>query len=266
MQYTIELLELWWACLTAAMKDRSLAFPISLVIGFIIGALFWWLAVQSAKLWNRRFHMKVSLQVLCGITALFAVIFTVTFASSKNLEDAIKLRLQAWKEKALADPEWQHESFCDAWDAVAKLGHEADVRLSPSPRTDKSLNIISMGHAESRAAVSRTFATNALRRFETDHPYMASILATATEVPKDRIDISMLSWFKDNPGQPYPLEEGVNVAVGMLQDGAKGQVEEVASYTRRMSIALFIISQVLLFGVIAFFAHRANRPASISRA
>jgi hypothetical protein len=94
---------------------------------------------------------------------------------------------------------------------------------------------------------------------------MASILSTATEVPKDRIDISMLSWFKDHPGESYPLEEGVNVAVGMLQDGAKGQVDAVASYTRRMTVALFIISQMLLFGVIAFFAHLANRPASISR-
>jgi len=266
MQYTIELLELWMACIIIAMKDRSLAFPISLVIGFALGALFWWLAVKSAKLWNRRFSMKIGLQVLCGLTALLAVIFTVTFASSKNLEDAIKLRLQAWKGLALLNEEWQRESFCDAWDAVARLGTEPNVRLSPSPRTDPSLNLITMGDAVSRAAVSRTYATNSLRRFEIDHPYMASILSPASDIPKERIDISMLSWFKDHPGQPYPIEEGVNVAIGMLQDGAKAQVDAVASYTRRMSAALFIISQILLFVIIAFCAHRSNRPATSIKA
>jgi uncharacterized protein YneF (UPF0154 family) len=266
MQYTVELLELWWACLTAAMKDRSLAFPISLVLGALIGGLFWWLAAMSARLWNRRYYLKTGLQILCGIAALLAVVFAVTFASSKNMEDAVKIRLQQWKEAALSDSDWQDECFSEAWDAVAELGHEADVHLSPSPRTDKSLRLLSMGHPESRSAVARTYASMSLHRFEKDRPYLASILTPSGEIPKDRIDTSMIGWFRENAGQPYPLEQGVIVAVGMLEDGAKQQTEAVAAYTRRLSLALFLITQLIVFITIGYFAHRANRPASAPRA
>lgn len=266
MQYTVELLELWWACLTAAMKDRSLAFPVSLVLGAVIGAIFWWLAALSARLWNRRFYLKPGLQVLCGVAALLAVIFSITFASSKNMEDAVKIRLQQWKEKAVVDTDWQNESFCDAWDAVAKLGHEPDVRLSPSPRTDKSLNLLSMGHPESRRAVTTTYASASLKRFEKDRPYLASILSPSSEIPKDRIDTSMINWFRDHAGQPYPLEQGVLVAIGMLEDSAKQQTEAVSAYTQRLSLALFLISQLIVFITIGYFAHRANRPSYAARA
>jgi hypothetical protein len=265
MQYTIDYLELWWACLTVAMKDRSLAFPISIVVGGLIGALFWWLATQWTKLWNKRYQVRVGLQVLCGFTLLLTIIFSVTFASSKNLEEVIKFRLQKWKETALGDQDWTKECFCDAWDAVAKLGLEASVRLSPSPRTDSSLRIITMSHAESKTAVSRTYATKALKRFESDSPYLASILSPAAEIPKERIDLSMLSWFMDHPGQGYPLEQGMNVALGMLQDKPKQKVDDVAAYIQRMSVCLFLIIQIILFVIIALFAHQANRPASVVR-
>ena len=266
MQYTVELLELWWDCLTAAMKDRSLVFPISLVLGALIGGLFWWLAALSARLWNRRFYLKPGLQVLCGVAALLAIVFSITFASSRNMEEAVKIRLQQWKEKAVNDSEWKRETFCDAWDAVAELGHEPDVRLSPSPRTDKSLTMMSISNPESQRAIAQTYASESLERFEKDRPYLASILSPSSEIPKDRIDASMINWFSENSGEPYPLGEGVLIAIGMLEDSAKQQTEAVAAYTRRLSFALFLITQLIVFITIAYFAHRANRPASAARA
>jgi hypothetical protein len=265
MQYIIDYLELWWDCLTVAMKDRSLAFPISIVIGVLIGTLFWWLATQWSKLWNKRYQVRVGLQMLCGFTLLLTVVFTVTFASSKKLEEVIKFRLQKWRETALGDQDWTRECFCDAWDAVAKLGHEPTVRLSPSPRTDPSLHVIAMSHAESKTAVGRTYATKALKRFKSSCPYLATILKPATEIAKETIDASMLSWFMDNPGQGYPLERGMGIALAMLQDGAKHEVDVAATYISRMSIGLFLIIQVILFVIISLFAHQSNRPASVTR-
>ena len=58
MQYTVELLELWWASLAATMKDRSLVFPISVVLGAFAGVICWMLAAYSARLWNKRFYLK----------------------------------------------------------------------------------------------------------------------------------------------------------------------------------------------------------------
>lgn len=262
MQYSIELLELWWACLTAAMKDRSLAFPISLVIGLLLGALFWWLAVQSARLWNKRFHMKPGLQVLCGLAAFLAIVLALTFTSSSHMEAAIKLRLSQWKQQMVNDNDWKHEAFCDAYDAVAKLGQEADVPVEPSPRTDPSILKLSMGHAESKKAVIRVYVSSSLEKFKKERPYLHGIINPERDIPEERLDASLVSWFRDHSGEPFPAEQGVEVVATMLEYGAKQQMEPVAEYTKRLSLALFLISQFVVFGAIAFFAHRANRPAT----
>ena len=264
MQYIVEFLELWGACLKAAFKDRSLAFPITFVVGALAGALFWYLAALVARLFNKRFHLKLGLQILCGGAALLAVIFALTFTSSRYMEEAVKMRLSAWKNEVLLDQDWQHEAFCDAWDAVAKAGHEADVRPEPSPRTDSTINIMSMGHPESKKAVVRTYTHAAFVRFSQDHPYLMSVLSPSPEIPEDRLDASTISWFTDHPGEPYPLERGIAVVVAILEDQARNQTKAVAQYTQRMSIALFGITQLIVFGVIGFIANRSNRPA-ISR-
>lgn len=261
MQYTIEFLELWWACLTSALKDRSLAFPISLLIGAITGGCFWWLAAMSSRLWNRRFHLKLGLQILCAIAAVLAVLFAITFSSSYKMEDAVKSRIAAWTDEVKLDAEWSNEIFCDAWDEVARLGHEADVGVEPSPRTDPSITTISMGNPETKKAVVKIYVKASLEKFKFDHPYLDSIISPSSDLPEGRLNASTLAWFRDHPGEAYPLEEGVNVAVTMLEEQAKDQTLEVSAYTRRLSIALFLITQLLVFVVIAVCAQRSNKPA-----
>jgi hypothetical protein len=264
MEYTIEYIELWWACVSSAMKDHTLAFPISLVIGVLAGGLFWWLAAQSAKLWNQRYYLSIGLQSLCGIAALLAVVLAITFTSSRYMEAATKVRLSIWKQETVNDVEWKQEAFCDAWDAVAQAGQEADVRVEPSPRTDPTLQSLSMGNPESKKAVIRTYVASALTKFATDSPYLHGILNPSAEIPEERLNYSLQSWFTDNPGTSFPAEQGVGVVVTMLEDEAKDKVASVAAYTKRLSLALFVISQLLVFGVIAFVANRSNRPATVA--
>lgn len=264
MEYTIEYIELWWACVSSAMKDHSLAFPISLFIGALAGGLFWWLAAQSARLWNQRYYLNIGLQILCGTAAMLAVVLAITFSSSKYMEDATKIRLNIWKLDTANNEEWKQEAFCDAWDAVAKVGQEADVRVEPSPRTDPTIQSLSMGNPESKKAVIRTYVSSALTKFATDCPYLNGIINPSAEIPEERLNYSLQSWFTDNPGTAFPAEQGVGVVVTMLEDEAKDKVGSVAAYTKRLSLALFAISQIVVFGVIAFIANRSNRPATIA--
>jgi hypothetical protein len=264
MQYTIEYLELWWACVASSMKDNSLAFPISLVLGAIAGGLFWWLAAQSARLWNQRYTLNLGVQVLCGVAAMLAVILAITFTSSRHMEAAAKVRLNIWKQETENNQEWKNDAFCEAWDAVARTGQEADVRVEPSPRTDPTLQSLSMGHPESKKAVIRTYVASALKKFAKESPYLHGIINPSPEIPEERLNFSLQSWFTDHPGTPFPAEQGVAVVVTILEEEAKGKIEAVASYTKRLSLALFVITQLIVFGVIAFVANRSNRPATVA--
>ena len=264
MQYSIEYLELWLACVMTAMKDNSLAFPISLFIGVIAGGLFWWLAAQSARLWNQRYTLNLGVQILCAVAAVLAVILAITFTSSRYTETAAKVRMNVWKQEILNNQAWKHEVFCQAWEAVAMLGREADVRVEPNPRTDSTLLLISMGHPESKKAVIRTYVASALKKFAKDSPYLYGIINPSPEIPEGRMNSSLQSWFTDNPGTVFPLEQGVAVVVTMLEEEAKGKIDAVASYTRRLSLALFLITQLIVFGVIALVANRSNRPVTVA--
>lgn len=261
MQYTIELLELWWASLTATMKDETMAFPISLLIGAAAGVLCWFLAAKSAALWNKRYYLKVGLQILCAIAALLSIVYALTFVSTRNTAQAVKERLVTWKEQAIADQEWQGEIFKDAWDAIAKTGLDPNVTVSPSPRTDPSIRLLPMATGEIRKLAVRVYANAALSQFNLQNPYLASILSPPGEIPGEILDQDLVSWFNDNPGQIYPLSRAVKVVVRWLEDMAKQQAEPVATYTCRLSLALFFITQILVFTAISWFAHRSNRPA-----
>ena len=264
MQYTIEYLELWWACVASAMKDNTLAFPISLVVGAMAGGLFWWLAAQSARLWNQRYTLNLGVQILCGVAAMLAVILAITYTSSRYMETATKVRLNIWKQETENNQEWKHDAFCEAWDAVARAGQESDVRVEPSPRTDPTLQSLSMGNPESKKAVIRTYVAMALKKFAKESPYLHGIINPSPEIPEERLNHSLTSWFTDHPGTAFPAEQGVAVVVTMLEEEAKGKIEAVASYTKRLSLALFLITQMIVFGVIAFVANRSNRPATVA--
>lgn len=266
MQYTVELLELWWACLTAAMKDRSLAFPLSVLIGLVLGVLFWWLAALSARLWNRRFHMKPSLQILCGAGALLAVLFAMTFVSAGNLETSIISTARQWKDEVLSDgnQEWRRDSFYRAWDAVADTKSEPTVTRSNNPRINGEDKLLSMGQADAKQAVVRVYVDASRENFQAAHPYLNAILFADknNDVPKERMDASIVAWFKEKKdGQPYPISIATALLADHIVEVAKAEAPAAADYTRRVSIALFLITQLLIFIVIGFVAHRSNRPA-----
>lgn len=261
MQYTTDLLELWWASLAVTMKDRSLAFPISVAIGAVAGIVFWILAAYSARLWNKRYYLKPGLQILCAIAAILSVLCALTFASSDNIAQAVKFRLGAWSEKVVAESEWQDEAFKDAWDEVAKAATEEGVTLSPSPRTDSGIHLLPTNNPGTKNIVAKVYATAALAKFRQQNPYLATVISPPGEVPGDILTQDLLSWFTENPGQSYPAPRGVQVVVRMLEDLSSKQVEPIAAYTRRLSFVFFIIIQAIVFLMIGWFAHRSNRPA-----
>jgi hypothetical protein len=265
MQYTVELLELWWACLTAAMKDRSLAFPLSVVIGLVLGALFWWLAALSARLWNRRFYMNPALQILCGAAALLAVVFAMTYVSAKNLETAIIASAGQWKDALLSDGNqaWRQDSFYRAWDAVADTKMEPTVTRSNNPRINGEDKLLSMGHPDAKQAVVRVYVDASRENFKTVHPYLSAVLFadSTNDVPKGRMDQSIVDWFRQNAGSPYPIEIAIALLADHITEVAKHEAPAAAAYTERVSVALFLITQLLVFVIIGFVAHRSNRPA-----
>lgn len=251
----------------AAVKDRSLAFPISVVVGLALGGLFWWLAALSASLWNKRFHMKVGLQVLCGLAALLAVLCAITFVSAGNMEQVIVNRINVWQSKALSDSAlysaWKAETFYRAWDAVADTKTEPTVTKSNNPRITRNERLIAMGTPEAKQAVIRVYVNATEERFQRDQPYLHNLLLAnqGSDVPVELMNQSLVEWFRGNTG-PYPLARAIDLLARHTSQIAKGEAVAAAEYTRRLSIALFLATQMLIFVIIAVVAYRSNKPVT----
>jgi hypothetical protein len=264
MDYTVDLLNLWWACLIAAMKDSTLAFPISVVVGLLVGVLFWWLAALSARLWNRRFYMKPSLQILCGASALLAVVFAMTFVSAKNLEAAIIASTGKWKDRLLSDTnqQWRDDSFYRAWDAVADTKSEPTVTRSNNPRINNEDKMLSMNSANAKQAVVRVYVDASRESFHAAHPFLSAILLAGenNDVAKGRMDQSIVDWFRGK-NEAYPIELAISLLGDHITEKAKQEAPATASLARRWSVAAFLIIQFMVFTIIGIVAYRSNRPA-----
>jgi hypothetical protein len=254
------MLELWWASLSQTMQDQSMRFPIALVLGAVLACLCWILAGYSARLWNRQFYLNIALNLLCGFAALLTLVYTLTFASSDSLVAAIDNSLMKWETQAKNNREWRQEAFCRSWDEVAAAGTEPDVTRSPSPRTDPSINLLPMNNPQSNIIVARSHANAANEQFQAENPYLSSILRPPGSVPDEMLEADLIEWFTANPGTSYPLERGIKILVSILNNQAKSQMGEVITYTKRLSLGLFLVTQLAVFILISVLAYRSISP------
>lgn len=260
MNYAAEMLEIWWLSLSQTMRDQTMRFPMALVIGVLLAGVLWLLAAYSARLWNRRFYLNVGLQVLCGIAAVLTLFFTLTFASSDSLKEAVRQRLDKWEYKAKNDAVWKDEAFKRAYDEVAVSGSETTVKKSPTPRTDPSITTLPMNNPNTKKIVARSHAFSALEYFNQECPYLASVLNAPGSIPDDILNEDLIDWFTKNPGTSYPQERGISVLLKILKNQGEKQIEPVVSYTKRLSLGLFIVTQFVVFALIALLAYRSIRP------
>jgi len=211
--------------------------------------------------------MKVGLQVLCGAAALLAVLCAITFVSAGNMEHVIVNRINVWQSEVLSDSakytEWKAETFYRAWDAVADTKTEPTATRANNPRLTQNERLIAMGSREAKQAVIRVYVNATKERFQLDKPYLHYLLFAnqASEVTVELMNQSLVEWFRGNTG-PYPLARAVDLLARHTSQIAKGEAVAAAEYTRRLSIALFLATQMLIFVIIALVAYRSNKPVT----
>jgi hypothetical protein len=179
------------------------------------------------------------------------------------------VRAERWKDHALSDAnqEWRNESFYRAWDAVADTKAEPTITRSNNPRINNQDKLLAMGNPDSRQAVLRVYVDASRENFQAAHPYLSAILFSgrSNDVPKERMDQSIVDWFRQNRDKPYPMEIAIQLLTDHITEVAKQEAAAAADYTRRLSVALFLITQLLVFVIIGFVAYRSNRPALETR-
>jgi len=256
MTSLMEYLALLAECVKYLAVSNGSKFLIAIVVGLALGVAGYWICSASSKLWNRSYHLRVGHHAMCAFAAFVTVLFTLVYVSADYMGEVAKAEIHGWQDQVSEDSDFQHELFVRAFDGVSKSGIE-DMTGVGNPRVDSSVTI-PINKWESRILVARIYSEGALQNFADRHPYLDSSLDPGTSVPEDEIKQDLVNFFKGDPtAKMYPTERAVIIATSYLQSLAEEQLPGIESYTRRITLALFVVVQLFVFAMISLAAHRS---------
>lgn len=224
----------------------------TLLGAMVLAALCWWGASAYSRLWNLRFRITLHHHVLCLLAAALTLVFSVLFASLRYTRDAAEASIDHWRTELLNDSEWANRTFIAAYEAVNALGIE-DFSQHPPPGSGG--RTIPLAKAESIAASASIYANSAATDFRQRRPFLSKVLLVRPEIPKERINLVVNEFFAKG-GQTYSLEEAIDIAAGEIKSTLQPQTGRVVPLARLLLVALFVLVQIIPFGLIGLAAYQ----------
>jgi hypothetical protein len=251
MDYLVE-------CMRHEAQSAS-GFFLTVAIALVLGGLCWFLATQYTKLWNLRYNATFTLHILCAIAAGMTVLFTIAFVSLDYAKEIARERLNKWHESILADTPFLNATYADAYYRVKRQGVERfDPILNPPPSNIKK-STFPLGHPQTLLFVGKLYADASLAHFRKTNPFLSRIIMPGnTDVPAPVITADMNKYFAAHRGEKapeYQLWHGVDIAAALFQKNLESQTSKVVTKARRWITMLFLLVQLIPFGLIGYSAY-----------
>ncbi|MEX2264244.1 MAG: hypothetical protein WD696_19980 [Bryobacteraceae bacterium] len=246
-----DLLSLLLGCITIFRVKEPGAFWLTVFLGIALAGLYWYLSSVYTRLWNKRFRITLAHHIFCGFASICTLLFTILFASLVYTKDAARASIESWQTQLNADGGWGERTFSKAYDRVRELGTE-DFSAAPPPGSPGSF--IPTNSDESRETAASVYANEACRHFDANRPFLSKVVWSSPGVPAETIFQDVRAWHLKNPN--YPPSRAIEIAATQVRDGLNPQAPRVI-YLSRLSVAgLFILIQLIPFGLIGWAAYR----------
>lgn len=233
-------------------------FFLTVLIALALGGLCWFLATQYTKLWNLRYNATFRLQILCAIAALLTVLFTIAFVSLDYAKEIARERLNQWHATIKSDRKFLNETFVRAYYEVKNRRLERfDPRLHPPPPSPNAR--VPLTNQRTMIFVGQLYADAALANFRKTNPFLSGIIMPANaDVPAPIIAADINRFFAVHRGEKNPtylLDNGVDMAAGLFASNLEAQTPKVVTKARRWITLLFLLVQMIPFGLIGYSAY-----------
>jgi len=223
----------------------------SVAVGLLLAALCWYACHWYARLWNRRFQLRITHHTLCTLAGLTALAFSVLYPAVRYVGDAAEASSTLWEIAIRGDSNWADTTFREAYEAVRRLGVE-DFRGVPPAGSPSSW--IPTTSDQSRQEAAAVYASAACRHFARSRPFVSKIVWARPGVPADIVFADVQRWHQTNP--QYPPDRAIQLAAEQIRAGLIRQVPRLVSMFRVATLLLFILAQTISFGVVGWAAYR----------
>jgi hypothetical protein len=246
-------------CIGILRSDDPRLFIGAVLAGLTIGGLLWWAAFGWGRLWNKKFSLSPLHHILAAFVLLFAFGYTISAVSLKYAVRTVESKVRLWQESANLDADLKNRLSARLYDEIVARGTE-DISQIPDPRTlapGESWSFTYQNHTETQAVIGDVYTKGALQHFERIHPLLAVILSPT--VPPELIVEDIRAKSRNNPGEPYQLNDGTRLLVEQMFQQMSDQVWRVVVAARVALLVLFLVFLSIPITVIAISAYRDIR-------
>ena len=222
----------------------------ALIGGIFLGAVCWVICSYYTRLWNLRYRITLTHHILCGIAALFTLLFTLFFVSLKYTEQATQVVIADWQGRILRDSAWKQNTHRKAYFEVKALSLEDFTRYQ---NPDQAFPI---AYEKSKRTLANVYATESVGHFKRIHPFLSTIMQAKSHTLLQRLNDDVAQFFKSNPSGTYDETSSVGIAGKQIKLSLDAQVNRVVFTARSLLVLLFILVQAVPFGLIGLAAYR----------
>ena len=228
----------------------------AVLIALLMGALCWVACSYYTRLWHKRFHVKFKHHLLCALAALLTVIFTIQFRAVGNLDMIVDGIIDDWYENLLEDNNFNSKTYETAFYLLkGKYRNQFDG----VPEPDESGSYIPFGNDDLIQLCTESYVESACYNFSTQHPFLNAMLSAQPGLSENDIILDIEEFFRKNSRQIYPLNRAITIAANYIRESLLEQSPKTVWKTRFILVLLFLVVQLVPFGVIGYCAYKGLR-------
>ncbi|WP_461108805.1 hypothetical protein [Spirosoma koreense] len=230
---------------------------ITILSAFILAGLSWYLCNNYVRLWNKRFRLTTTHQVLAILSSIMTFFFVLAFGGLKYMRTVTDNIVSFWEANEIkADKNWSNSTFKEAFYKVKALNIE-DFSEYISPESGGVKIPANKKLAQETAA--KVYAIAASDHFSHDHRFLSKIIWSDPEQSAEKISRDVISYFKVNPGSSYSTEDAINIAAETIKTQLSQQTQRTVTISRVFLIVLYFFVIAIPLGLIGYAAYKDIR-------
>ena len=223
------------------------------VIGALVFSVLVGLACHySYKLWNKSYRTTFTHKIVTMISSILSFLFIICFVGFTFLEEVAMSNILIWKESLQSDKEYTDNAFSKAYQNVKELGIE---NFSNVPEPGQLGSRIPVTKTESQLEAGKTYYEEAVKNFKKSHGFLNAILSVKSENTPEAIQKDMEQYFSGG-NSSYSPDNGIKIVANNLKESLFEQAPKVVKVSRISLVLLFILTQMIPFGIISYSAYK----------
>lgn len=253
MEFLTQLIELFAKCIreTAVRENLFWAMAVSsALVGLGISAL----CAFSARLWNKKYHIKPFHYVVSAGAGGFAIICTLLLFSAIHIPDAAQKLIGIWEVKITHDSDWIENQL------GRRIFYAVD-KIIPQPPVEKRqgqwstlIPNDSPRAKDGRRAFARVLAIDSLRHFRQNHRYLSWLLWVDKQGPEADIQDRVATEMDRSGWVAYKTALGWTAE--RVTDDLNRESKRLVVRSRVAIVIVFLVIELLCFGIVGLAAYR----------